>query len=151
MSKEIKYYIVKVNGSWILVSDETFVAAVNFLRINGDNYKIISQQPILTSLSEEDQKIIGFVDVEELAIQEFDTWDENKYLRSAFCKGFQLAQSLNEKKFSFESIIDDMTNKIEELETEKENIQEQLDNAEKTIEDLKEQIEDLQKDIRSYQ
>ena len=82
MNKEIKYYLTKVNSQWILVSDEYInltELAVNIYEprfdvcneSNKDSIqewwkKVISQQPILTSLREEEQKIIGFVDVEKL-------------------------------------------------------------------------------------
>jgi len=75
--KEIKYYIVKVSGSWILVSDEKIITDDLFYSIHtfgnrilkndvkhvpliGDK-KLTYQQPILTSLSEEEQIKIGLL------------------------------------------------------------------------------------------
>jgi hypothetical protein len=111
--KEINYYIVKVSNQWILVSNETFVTAINFLRINGSNYKLISQQPILSSLSEEQQKEIGFIDVDTIADNYYcnkcdfhgvkDTKDGQRILernRGLFKEIYCIAQSLNDKKFS---------------------------------------------------
>jgi hypothetical protein len=97
LNKEIKYYLTKINSQWILVSDEIpkmadliitpnhqldiITAATQFrsdYKIE-DCLKVISQQPILTSLSEEEQKIIGFVDVEKL-------WDSQPKLYEVECE-----------------------------------------------------------------
>ena len=125
--KEIKYYLTKVNNQWFLVSDErpitgeylddafqirtSVIKDRDYWESRPNYYKIISQQPILTSLSEEEQKIIGFVDVEKLALKTMGC-SSTKYLTASgkiaynrFIEGFNLCQQMNEKKYSEKDLI----------------------------------------------
>lgn len=71
--------------------------------LNGTNqHKIISENPDLSDLKEEDCKEIGYIDVEKLA-NDFDP-DKNSEARKGFIEGFKKDKPLNDKQFSLEDI-----------------------------------------------
>ena len=99
------------NNFFKLYNDRYPESQIEELNQSKNYKKIIAGIPELPSidfsaLSEEDCKKIGWVDSEKLAVKECvcDTGD-CVHVKS-YIKGFKAAQSLNEKKFSEEDVID---------------------------------------------
>lgn len=129
----MKTQLIKIQDDFILVSDEeikegdfigysTLKVFVPVQYLGGDltktERKIIAGIPELplidfSALSEEELKIIGWVDVEKLAKEKYQYVSENpphviitpENKLEGFIEGFKAAQSLNDKTFSLEDMF----------------------------------------------
>lgn len=130
----MKTQLIKLQDKFILVSDEeikvgdialdlcedmgtkfeSFIVDKATLKFaNQECKKIISKNPDFSLLSEEELKSIGWVDVEKLAKEKYQYVSENpphviitpENKLEGFIEGFKAAQSLNDKMFTLEQVI----------------------------------------------
>jgi phage antirepressor YoqD-like protein len=110
------YYDDKVDSNGLVTLPEMFTEKLNTYLVKGikENrryvYKVIAQQNQidLSCLSEEEQKEIGWFDVEKLSLQDNEFWrygGDYDVFETGFKAGFQKAQELlSDRRFTLEDI-----------------------------------------------
>lgn len=102
--KENDYCINLVTNEFFQVNDINLVIGSNK---NPNDEKVIAQQPQIdfSALTEEEQKRIGWIDIEKLASKEYSPNIYNSYAIDGYKKSFQKAQELlSDKRFTLEDM-----------------------------------------------